>query len=122
MQKTLILPRSYINFSAISSRPECKIKINNFKRREFVFGGILAFLIIAFYIFQINLMVERNYQIRELESQISRLQQDNQKLTVEALALENSGLLADQASYFGLEANDKIQYVRIFTPTLVRSR
>ncbi len=79
-------------------------------------------MIIAFYIFQINLMVERNYQIRELESQISRLQGDNQKLTVEALALENSGLLADQASYFGLEANDKIQYVRIFTPTLVRSR
>jgi len=67
-------------------------------------------------------MVERNYQIRDLENRISRLQDDNQKLSVEALTLDNSQLLSNRASYFGLEENDKIQYVKVFTPTLAKSR
>lgn len=92
------------------------------KKREFIFAGLFIFSLIFFYIFQINLTVDRNYQIRTFESQISQLQNDNQRLTVEALALENSQLLAEQARYIGLEESKEVQYVRIFTPTLVRSR
>ncbi len=125
MSKAITFPKSYINFSAISYQKEYKIKnqgLQIWKKREFIFAGLFIFSLIFFYIFQINLTVDRNYQIRTFESQISQLQNDNQRLTVEALALENSQLLAEQARYIGLEESKEVQYVRIFTPTLVRSR
>ncbi len=124
--KTLAFQKSYINFSTISYQKEYKIQRRDFrnikKRKEFIFLGIFIFSLILFYIFQINLTVDRNYQVREFEDQISGLRNENQKLTVETLSLENSQLLAEQASYFGLEESKEVQYVRIFTPTLVQNR
>lgn len=126
MSKVLTFPRSYINFPAISYQKEDKAQGHNLKnikkRKEFIFTGVAIFLIIIFYIFQINLMVERNYQARNLEGQILTLQSENQKLNVEALSSENSQVLADRAKYLGLEQNDNIQYVRILTPIFVQNR
>lgn len=124
--KALTFQKSYISFSTIFYQEEHKIQKRGLwnikKRKEFIFLGIFVFSLILFYIFQINLTVDRSYQVREFEDRISGLRNENQKLTVETLFLENSQLLAEQASYFGLEESKDVQYVRIFTPTLVQNR
>ncbi len=83
---------------------------------------MLAFAIsaIAFYIFQMNLSVQQNYQIRELENKLSILQSENQRLSVDSLVLENSQVLTEEAKYLGMETNDKVSYIKVFTPTFVR--
>ena len=71
-----------------------------------------------FFVFQINFTVERNYQIREFENQISGLLEENQKLKVGALSLENSQFLFERAKYLGLEENAQLRYVKIINPRL----
>lgn len=92
------------------------------KKSGFILASsIFAFAIlgIAFYIFQINLAVQQNYQVRELENRLSILQNENQRLNVDSLTLENSQVLADQAKLLGMEKNDQVSYIKISTPVFV---
>ena len=120
MAKTLTFSKSCINFSTISYQKKDRFqnyRVLDIKRKHF-FIGILIFSIVIFFVFQINFTVERNYQIREFENQISGLLEENQKLKVGALSLENSQFLFERAKYLGLEENAQLRYVKIINPRL----
>jgi len=127
MQKSISLSRSYLSFpSSASSRRYQKrygaYAMRGVKKSGFILASsIFAFAIlgIAFYIFQINLAVQQNYQVRELENRLSILQNENQRLNVDSLTLENSQVLADQAKLLGMEKNDQVSYIKISTPVFV---
>jgi uncharacterized protein HemX len=124
MQRSISLARPYFN-SGSSHRYQKKYgayAIRGTKKSGFLLvASIFAFaaLGIAFYIFQINLAVQQNYQVRELENRLSVLQNENQRLNVDSLTLENSQVLADQAKLLGMEENNQISYVKISTPVFV---
>jgi cell division protein FtsL len=128
MQKTISLSRSYLNIPSVSSGYRYQKKYGTHSVSAVKKGGfLLAMLIaafaicaIAFYIIQINLAVQQNYQVRDLENRLSALQNENQRLSVDSLTLENSQVLADEAKYLGMEPSGQVSYVRISAPILVR--
>lgn len=128
MQKSISLSKSYLNFSSNGSSRRYQKKYGAYamrgeKKSEFLlvmWVFVFAVFGIAFYIFQINLSVQQNYQVRELENRFLILQNENQRLNVDSLSLENSQVLADQAKLLGMEENNQVSYIKISTPVFVR--
>ena len=61
---------------------------------------------------QINGLATRGYQIKELESKIADLKQENSDLELEALSLQSMGAVKDKVDGLGLVAIGEVDYLQ----------
>ncbi len=63
------------------------------------------------YLIQTNGLATKGYQIKELESKIAELKQEQADLELEALSLQSLGTVKEKVDQLGLVAVDKTDYL-----------
>ncbi len=73
----------------------------------------LLFLLLAFYVFQINNFVSSGYILRNQQKSFEKLSQENEKLETSSAAAGSLGRAEEKISELGFEKISKIHYIQI---------
>ena len=124
MQRT---PTSFVSgaFCALSRRPE--------KARTFVAGSaqinlvsltfVVAMIIIAsgaFYLYQVNDIATKGYEVRDLESHIQNLQKESKKMEINEVELRSMYNIEKASQDLNLVNSTDVTYVEINGPVAMK--
>ena len=87
-----------------------------------VFFAITFFILLTFYIIEINVIAEKKYEIKSDSETLENLKTENQRLLVEKSGLSSFESLKSELSILGFLEIKKISYLDIFEPAVVVSR
>lgn len=73
----------------------------------------LTFVITGAYLMQINLTATKGYEIKDLESRLNQLQEENKKLNLSYVELQSMANILEQVPKLNLVATENIE---ILTP------
>ena len=93
-------------------RMKVKIKTLN------IIAVTLFFVIGFYYLIQINNLVVKGYQIKELEKKISQLKLESERLELETLQLQSMGNIEEGVEKLGMVAVGEIEYLVPISPAV----
>lgn len=101
--------------------------VNNFSlkpRFNLKFLTIISFILVislfCFYIFQINGLTSKNYQIKKFQDKIKELSVENENLEIQLTKLNSLASIENLVSNFNFEKVDKIHYIQILDSQMVK--
>ena len=82
---------------------------------------ILAIVISsAFYLFQVNDLAVKGYDVRELENQISELEKENKQMQIREMELRSMYVIERSAQDFNLVSPVNVSYLEIKSAVAIR--
>lgn len=79
-------------------------------------GFLMIFLVIfssAFYLFQVNDLAVKGYDIKELENKISELEKENKQMQIHEMELRSMYVIEKSAQDFNLVSPVNVSYVEV---------
>ncbi|NUM25206.1 MAG: hypothetical protein HUU49_01110 [Candidatus Buchananbacteria bacterium] len=89
----------------------------NIKMLNIVLGSLVLLLTVG-YLVQVNGLAAKGYQIKELEQQVSDLQEANSDLELETLSLQSMGRIKEKVTGLNMVAVGQPEYL-VPTPVAV---
>lgn len=83
----------------------------NFKRKIFVFSIILFVSLSGFYLFQINDLAVKGFEIRNLEEKIKELKQENKNLELKTAELQTLSNIEELKKELNLVKAGQAEYI-----------
>jgi hypothetical protein len=74
----------------------------------------------AFYLFQVNDLAVKGYEIRDLENRIAKLQKDNKKMQIREMELRSMYSVEKAAPNFNLVSPIGVSYLELDGPVALR--
>ena len=71
----------------------------------------LTFVITGAYLMQVNMSATKGYEIKELESKLSKLQEDNKKLNLAHIELQSMANIIEQVPKLNLVATENLEII-----------
>ncbi|MCX6740529.1 MAG: hypothetical protein NTZ49_04860 [Candidatus Parcubacteria bacterium] len=94
----------------ITDRTEWQVCQRHNKNRLLVLG-ILVFVCGIFYLWQINSLATKGYQIKELEEKVSDLKDNNKKLQVQITELRSVSRINEEVKRLNMQEVARIEYL-----------
>ncbi len=94
----------------------------NKNRNKLLLMGVLIFCVGMVYLWQINGMATRGYQIRELEDKAAELKDANQKLQIEITQLRSTSRLEEKVAKLNMVEVSRIEYLQANGSTVAMNR
>ncbi len=135
MSRVLILNKSAANLSrARAQRTTASLgNVLALKKKAFETGSAqlnlvsLVFVVAmgvlmcgAFYLYQVNDIATKGYEIRKLESQIQDLSKESKKMEIREVELRSMQNIEKASQDLGLVNSDEVSYVEINGPVAMR--
>jgi len=111
----------------------CTLNRKPSKERTFVAGSAqinlvsLAFMMIistfacgAFYLYQVNSIATKGYEVRDLQNQIQDLQKDSKKMEIHEVELRSMYNIEKASKDLNLVNSDKVSYVELNGPVAMK--
>lgn len=86
-------------------------------------GFLVTFFIIfssAFYLFQVNDLAVKGYDIRDLENKISELEKENKKMQIREMELRSMYVIEKSAQEFNLVSPVNVTYAEVSSTVAIR--
>ena len=80
---------------------------------------IIIFVLLTFYILQINAEVSQQYQVQQYEKKISEISKENQELEIKLTQANSLEQITGFLGVSGFEKVDKIHYIKILDGQVV---
>lgn len=74
----------------------------------------------AFYLYQVNSIATKGYEIRDLESQIHDLQKESKKMEIREVELRSMDNIEKASQNLNLVNSDQVTYVEINGPVAMK--
>ncbi len=85
-----------------------------------IFSFFSIIILSAFYIFQINLMILKSYQLQNYQKKLNQLQQENQILEINLAQVNSLDNVEKQIENLGFERLDKVYYIQVLESQIVK--
>ncbi|MFZ2188763.1 MAG: hypothetical protein WAV73_04335 [Candidatus Moraniibacteriota bacterium] len=86
-------------------------------------GFLVAFFVIfscAYYLFQVNDLAVKGYDIRELENKISELEKENKQMQIREMELRSMYVIEKSAQDFNLVSPVNVTYLEVNSTVAIR--
>ena len=83
-------------------------------------AGAIAVILGALYLYQINSIAAKGYEIREIEDQIKELNQENEKLKIKEVELKSMYNIEKSMKDLDLVSSSSISYVEMEKPVAMK--
>ena len=91
-------------------------------------GGVsISFLLVVliclsgvFYIFEVNNLATKGYEIRELEKTVEKLKQDNERLKIQTAELKSMYNIEEKTKELNMVAPKDVSYINIPGPVALK--
>lgn len=80
-------------------------------RGIFMFLFVITFLCGMVYLWQVNGLVSKSYQIKDLEEKVSQIKDQNKKLELEVTELRSSARIAEKLKELNLVEVARVEYL-----------
>ncbi|MCX6743842.1 MAG: hypothetical protein NT116_06470 [Candidatus Parcubacteria bacterium] len=94
----------------------------NKNRNKLVIMGVLVFCCGMIYLWQINGLATRGYQIKELEEKAAELKDTNQKLQIQITQLRSTSRLEEKVAQLNMVEVSRIEYLQANGSTVAMNR
>ncbi|HAI74244.1 MAG TPA: hypothetical protein DCS28_02530 [Candidatus Moranbacteria bacterium] len=124
MTKILIINKYISGKSLDEKRTRVKTENKGSIKISLVGAGFLVVLCIifmtAFYLFQVNNLAIKGYEVKDLENKISELRKNNKEMQIREMELRSMYAIETAAKNFNLLDSTDITYLEIDGPVAIK--
>lgn len=82
--------------------------------------GFLMIFASAFYLFQVNSLAIKGYEVKELENKISELEKENKKMQIREMEFRSMYVIEKSAQNFNLVSPENVTYLEVNSTVAIK--
>jgi len=84
-----------------------------------ILGSMIVFLLLGFYVYQVNAETSGRYSVQDYQKRISELSKENKNLEINSAQAGSLNSIAELIEELGFEKTDKIEYIKVVDTLIV---